>query len=55
MVLWARNTETSHAISTGGVATDAMGNAYLTGSFYGGAEFATLTLTNGSTPGGFRG
>ncbi len=49
MVLWASNTKTSNAISAGGVATDAMGNAYLTGSFYGGAEFAILTLTNGST------
>ena len=49
MVLWARNTETSNAISAGGVATDGAGNAYLTGSFYGPAHFGPVTLTNGST------
>ncbi len=49
MVLWARNTETSNALSAGGVATDGAGNAYLTGSFYGPAQFGAVTLTNGPT------
>jgi len=46
-VLWARNTETSNAIGAAGVATDGSASVYVTGSFYGPAEFNALTLTNG--------
>ncbi len=46
-VLWARNTETSDAIGAAGVATDGSASVYVTGSFYGPAEFNALTLTNG--------
>lgn len=47
-VLWARNTETSNAISAAGVATDGAGNAYLTGTFFGPAQFGALSLANGA-------
>jgi len=44
-LVWVQNT-TSSAINGAGIATDADGNGYVTGSFIGPASFGDLTLTN---------
>jgi hypothetical protein len=45
-LLWVRNTGTSNALDGRGVATDALGNAYVSGYFVGSAQFGEMTLTN---------
>ncbi len=45
-LLWARNSGTSVAINAAGIALDAGGNAYLTGSFVGNVTLGQTTLIN---------